>query len=232
MQAVAHGWKPDRIEGPPVSVAKEFVEADAAEGGYMDNGYQFGGLTGYAPPGRAEAGPPGGPRRMDPRMAQAMMGRQRGKRGGRGFPGRGGGIPPHVRARMMRGRGLPQGGFGKSVGLARPQGGLEKAVGLARPPQQGGLPKPVGLGGRGRVQAGGPGGQVPGREFIGPGASATPGVPPNLRGYLQKMRSAQRGAGQSRIGMGDQQGAMARARQKQTGRPPISRRSAFPGRAR
>lgn len=28
MAAVAHGFKPDRIEGPPVSVAKEFNEAD------------------------------------------------------------------------------------------------------------------------------------------------------------------------------------------------------------
>lgn len=28
MRAVAHGFKPDRVEGPPVSVAKEFVRAD------------------------------------------------------------------------------------------------------------------------------------------------------------------------------------------------------------
>lgn len=28
MRAVAHGWKPDKFKGPPVSVAKEFVAAD------------------------------------------------------------------------------------------------------------------------------------------------------------------------------------------------------------
>lgn len=28
MRAVAHGWHPDRIKGPPASVAKEFTEAD------------------------------------------------------------------------------------------------------------------------------------------------------------------------------------------------------------
>ena len=31
MHAVAHGWKPDRIDGPPVSVAKEFTAADQAK---------------------------------------------------------------------------------------------------------------------------------------------------------------------------------------------------------
>lgn len=28
MEAVAHGWKPTQMKGPPVSVAKEFVAAD------------------------------------------------------------------------------------------------------------------------------------------------------------------------------------------------------------
>jgi hypothetical protein len=31
MQAVAHGFKPDRKKGPPVAVAKEFVAADKAK---------------------------------------------------------------------------------------------------------------------------------------------------------------------------------------------------------
>ncbi len=31
MRAVAHGWKPSNFEGPPVSVAKEFVKADEAK---------------------------------------------------------------------------------------------------------------------------------------------------------------------------------------------------------
>lgn len=29
MAAVAHGWQPDRIEGPPVQVARKFNRADA-----------------------------------------------------------------------------------------------------------------------------------------------------------------------------------------------------------
>lgn len=31
MRAVAHGWKPDQMKGPPVKVAKEFVAADKAK---------------------------------------------------------------------------------------------------------------------------------------------------------------------------------------------------------
>jgi hypothetical protein len=31
MAAVAHGWKPDRIKGPPVKVAVEFNEADTGK---------------------------------------------------------------------------------------------------------------------------------------------------------------------------------------------------------
>lgn len=32
MRAVAHGFKPDRVDAPPVSVAKEFVAADKEHG--------------------------------------------------------------------------------------------------------------------------------------------------------------------------------------------------------
>ncbi len=67
----------------------------------------------------------------------------------------------------------------------------------------------------------------------GGGMPGGPRVPPNLRGHLQQQRMQGRpGPGGNRIGGGDQRGVMARARQSQTGRPPISRRSAFPGRAR
>ena len=31
MAAVAHGWRPSTIKGPPVAVAREFNEADAAQ---------------------------------------------------------------------------------------------------------------------------------------------------------------------------------------------------------
>lgn len=73
----------------------------------------------------------------------------------------------------------------------------------------------------------------------GPGPGDIPGgprVPPNMRGYLQKMRMQNRppsgpvGGGGNRVGMQDQQGALSRALQRGTGRPPMSRRSAF-GRA-
>jgi len=38
MAAVAHGWKPDRIDGPPLSVAKEFNRADTRHRGYSRGG--------------------------------------------------------------------------------------------------------------------------------------------------------------------------------------------------
>jgi integrin beta 3 len=69
-----------------------------------------------------------------------------------------------------------------------------------------------------------------------PGGEITggPRVPPNQRGYLQKQRMMNRppsgpvgGGGGNRVGMADQQGALARAMQKGTGRAPMSRRMAF-----
>ena len=38
MRARAHGWKPDRIKGPSVKVAKEFVAADKKAKGYLKGG--------------------------------------------------------------------------------------------------------------------------------------------------------------------------------------------------
>ncbi len=79
-------------------------------------------------------------------------------------------------------------------------------------------------------------GQPPGGGAGGGGGMpGGPRVPPNLRGTLQRQQMDNRpapGPGGGRIGGGDQRGAMARARQSQTGRQPISRRSAFPGRPR
>ena len=62
-----------------------------------------------------------------------------------------------------------------------------------------------------------------------------PRVPPNLRGSLQRKRMMNRppanvGGGANRVGMQDQQGALSRAMQRGTGRPPMSRRAGF-GRA-
>ncbi len=59
-----------------------------------------------------------------------------------------------------------------------------------------------------------------------------PRVPPTQRGYLQRMRMMNRpppmvGRGVNRVGQGDQQGALSRAMQRGTGRPPMSRRRGF-----
>jgi len=86
----------------------------------------------------------------------------------------------------------------------------------------------------------------PGKDFsqplpdergpVGGGVVGGPRVPPNMTGFLQKMRMQNRppsgpvGGGGNRVGMQDQQGALSRALQRGTGRPPMSRRSAF-GRA-
>jgi len=36
MRAVAHGWRPDKIKGPPKKVAKEFVRADKVKASRSD----------------------------------------------------------------------------------------------------------------------------------------------------------------------------------------------------
>jgi hypothetical protein len=50
------------------------------------------------------------------------------------------------------------------------------------------------------------------------------------RGFMPGGGGAGMPGAANRIGMGDQQGAQARAMQVQTGRPPMSRRQPFPGR--
>jgi hypothetical protein len=155
-------------------------------------------------------------RQMMQQMAQRRgMGRGRGRgspgpMGGRGGPGFGGMREMVQRAQAQRGpgRGMPQRGPMKSLG---------------RPGMGGG------------VQPGGPGGMPGGRpEMISPGDARMPGgraMP--LRGFQQKQAMQRRGnLGGNRVGPADQQGGLSRAMQKQTGRPPISRRMGFPGRAR
>lgn len=95
-------------------------------------------------------------------------------------------------------------------------------------PQMRGPMKQLGRpGAGGRVQPGGPGGMPGGRQMLTPADARMPGgraMP--FRGLMNKMRGRPQ---PNRIGTGDQQGGLARAMQTQTGRPPISRRMAFPG---
>lgn len=127
-----------------------------------------------------------------------------------------------------------QGGLSQAVGAqpapmgSRPYQGPPKSV--ARPPFPPGMMFPPS-----RPQAmpitPGDGGSPAGP--MGPPLGG-PRVPPNLQGMLQKMRMMARPplmgqARQGAIGTGDQQGGLARALQSQTGRPPTSRRMAFPG---
>lgn len=165
-------------------------------------------------------------------LAQAMQ-RQRGSMGRRGSP-------QMMQAMQRRtGRGRPQpGGRMRGNDARRPSPQMMQAMQRKMQQRGGGGPRGMvapGLRGRpmpgqGRAQPGGPGGQVPGRQpMMSPADAKMPGgraMP--YRGLMQKMR-AQGGGQRKQIGMGDQQGGLSRAMQTQTGRPPISRRAAFPG---
>lgn len=164
-------------------------------------------------------------------------------RAGMGGPGGGGSVglsPYEEMENQRRGPRGPLGPGGSRGPLQLPgRGGGYGRTPYGRPGKQ--LPgqriaPPPGKFPRGRVQPGGPGGPVPGGGGFDPGAGGIPGgarVPPNLQGYLQRMRMQNRppsgpgGGGANRIGMQDQQGAMARGLQRGTGRPPMSRRMAF-----
>lgn len=166
---------------------------------------------------------------MQQRMAQQrggqgrvgpMRGPQRMQMPGRGMarPGGPGGMPG--------GRGQIFGG-GRGIQAQRrddPSTHLPPGMGPGSggPMAPGGRPLDMSQIGRGR----GPGATPDDARM--PGGRAMP-----LRGFQQKQAMQRRGnLGGNRVGPADQQGGLARAMQKQTGRPPISRRSAFPGRAR
>jgi hypothetical protein len=207
--------------GTPDRTAEELEEMGEAHGGYIQN-YQHGGLasaTGFA-------GPPRGG--VPPQMRGAMPRR--------------GGIPPQMQGRPPMGGGMPwRGAPPPRAQLGGPGGGgMLPGAGRGMPPM------PPGKGPR-RMVPPSPPRMTPGVDprggpgvlpSDGGGMPGGPMIPPNLRGHMQRQRMMNRprrgipgpaGAGgpPNRVGMSDQQGGLARALQKGTGRPPMSRRSAF-----
>lgn len=222
---------------------------------------QFGGLAQAMQRQRGSMGRRGSPQMMQAMQRQTGRGgpsprggmqsqlqSQRGSMGRRGSPQ----MQARMQEKMAQRRGQPaRGGFrgqaqrqmaqrrGAPMGRGNPQRQemmQRMQAGQRGMPQRPGPMKQLGRpGGGGRVQPGGPGGMPGGRgEMIRPDDARMPGgraMP--LRGFQQKQAMQRRGnLGGNRVGSADQQGGLARAMQKQTGRPPISRRSAFPGRAR
>ena len=170
-----------------------------------------------------------------------------------GGPGRGGGARADLGPGGRGVPGLPAGGrFGEEMRRARGQQSYQDVVnrggGGINPRLPGGgrmygTGSPGGGGGMSAqvVPPGATGGSM-NRPIYGGGARASePGgegvtggarVPPNLQGSLQKQRMMNRppsnvGGGVNRVGQGDQQGALSRALQRGTGRPPMSRRGGF-----
>ena len=136
-------------------------------------------------------------------LAQAMR-RAPGSSMRRGMPGGGGRfgrMNPQMMQRMrQRMMQRPQTG-----GRTPPMGGMGKQINFRRPPTA--SPEMM-------------------NAARMPGGRAAP-----MRGLMQRLAQDRRmpRSRQPRIGMGDQQGGLSRAMQTQTGRPPISRRAAFPG---
>ena len=155
----------------------------------------------------------------------AMSGRQQ-MRGGKPMP------DPRSMPPMPPRGGMPPQRRPMDPRMSGPKPGMPPGRGAPpmpmRPPARGGMgipPQPTGRDEPPQIEGG-------------------PQIPPSLRGQMQAMRMQNRprrgfsgpaGAGgppggSNRVGMQDQQGGLARALQKGTGRPPTSRRSAFPGR--
>ena len=228
----------------------EELEKNEAHGGYI-RGYANGGLAhlfsgpprGGVPPKmgasdmltRRGGVPPSMKPQMDPRsmppqpygggspLEQATTGQ--------------GSLPPHLRNRPpgMRTPMQPIGMKDPRQRIAPPPGKDPRFGGRdprAMPPRggRGGRRPPINPRG---IPV--PRGMPPGRG--GPGPEGGPQMPPNMRGMLQKMKMQNRprrgfsgpaGAGgppNNRVGQSDQQGGLARALQRGTGRPPMSRRS-------
>lgn len=219
-------WKKITGYGDTSKIDEDLAEMEEAQGGYIQD-YANGGLaqaSGFR--GRPRGGVP-------PQMRGAMP-----RRGGippqAPPPGYSGGVDPRgpqppwrgaPPSRAMPGRTLPGAGRGMPSGGG---GGMPAMLQqLAQKRQR--FQKPTGYDPRG-----GPIAPPPGKDFGGP--TGGPMIPPNLRGHMQRARMMNRprrgvpgpagaGGAPNRVGQSDQQGGLARALQKGTGRPPMSRRS-------
>jgi hypothetical protein len=217
-------------ESGPSRTEEELAAAGEAEGGRV--GYQYGGLAAATGPMPYRGVPP-----------QRGMMQRGGGRGvlpgemdpsGGGMGGRGGALQ-RAMMQMRQQRGGPRGGIPGRDRVGMP---------LVSPRPYKPMPGPGTFGPGEGIPGGGnippwkrpPGGRPQVPPSPGGGIPGGPRVPPNMQGYLQRMRMMNRppsgpvGGGANRVGMQDQQGALARALQRGTGRPPMSRRAAF-GRA-
>ena len=253
MRAVAHGWKKPGGGGPSRAVAEEFVEAkDRARGGLMnyaeggtaraDNPYPKGTARwrlwerkhGRDPDAKEKpkAAAPPAKKKEEEGMLSGLFGRSKreleemeqaeGGPVGYQFGGLAAAVrrfAPQIqqaRQRAQRRHVLPA--DGKSI-----RGGNVRTT-PPRPPVHPGVTLGPNMNrfrtglGAGEEESGMVGG---------------PRVPPNLRGHLQRMRMMNRprmgpsGGQRNRVGQQDQQGALARALQRGTGRAPMSRRRGF-----
>ena len=198
----------------------EKLEEGRYRGGYIpasrEVGYQMGGLAAATPP------------RLRPPMGGVppTMGGMRPR----------GGIPMRAQPPIDRYAFEPPSDVrGIRPGMG-PRGGMPRPIDprYGRPPTD--LPGAKRLPG-GRIMvppSAGPPGGGPGM----PGPMGGPRIPPNLRGLLQRRMMENRprraipgpagaGGAPNRVGQADQQGGLARALQRGTGRPPMSRRQGF-----
>ncbi len=256
---IAPGFQPGRV--PPALVAYlqslQGVEEEPVKmqfGGAMRGMMQRGrrGRRGFGRNMNRGLPPGGGGLARAAVQPGSAPGPQRGQSPIQGFIDRGG-----VQGRQLRGPGVgggvgqgqPRPGVGQGQPRPQPPGAGVPMRGVGRPP---GMGRPGAGGGRPVAQTQGPesfqrnrqaqyGGGA-GRPDMqqayrdkmaaqGPGGGGVrPAVMPG-RGFMPGGGGAGMSGGANRIGMGDQQGAQARAMQVQTGRPPMSRRMGF-GRGR
>lgn len=211
----------DRIE-------EKLRELEQARGGYV--GYQLGGTVDAANALRSRMGTAANrfaapPRGGVPPSIQGMMGPRRG------------GIPPRISPRVTELQGQA-GALQQALGPGRPAPRMVPPT-MRRLPPRGmpwrGAPPPRIRPTPGVDPRGGPG--VP-PQLDGVGPMGGPRIAPNLRGYMQRAMMMNRprrgipgpagaGGAPNRVGQRDQQGALARALQRGTGRPPMSRRQGF-----